>query len=462
MDEMAEWDREGIKIKLENAQIKGNISSQKAYLYKLILKAMRAFHAESNGIFAAKELLLDADFLFQKGQYQASLSLLKKAQSDPSMQSSPLVQLEVLEKESELLMMLEKDGLPEIQEKIQRTRAMWLERLHFEEKITEAYWAAFALHRKYGNLVQEPQKTLVQPHWAVLATVPAEQALTPLARIRYRYLCWLRAQSSGNKTETLKASQQLLAAWDAEPILRAEFPSRYRMALANHLATLFSVEQFEDFPEILKKLKATPATNMDDEGEVFQNVALYELLFYMNAGQLAQAESVIPSIRQGLERFSHKINKSRELTFRFNIAVLYFFREKWSESLKWINSIMNDKPSGHRKDVQDAARIFELALHFELGHWDLLEHKIRSTLRYFKSDHKMADYGKKVAHFLKQILSSPDPLLAIRSTSDLLEQLELEAHSSPLPSWLEITLWLRSHQQRLPLAEVLQAFREKK
>lgn len=462
LDEMEGFDGDVLKAKLDAAAIKGNISSQKAYLYKLILKAMRAFHAESNGIFAAKELLLDAEFLFQKGQYLGSKSLLKKAQSDPSMQSSPLVQLEVLEKESDLLMLLEKDGLPELLAEIQATRNLWLERLLVEEKITEAYWAAFALHRKFGSLAQEPQQSMAKPYWTILESVASDADLTPLARIRYRYLQWLKAQSIGNPDETLTASQHLLATWEAEPILRKEYPTRYRMALANHLATLFRVERFTDFPLILAKLKATPSTNLDDEGEVFQNVALYELLFYLNSANLAKAETVVPEIESGLERFQHKINKSRELTFRFNIAVLYFFRGRWSESLRWVNSILNDRPSGHRKDVQEVARVFELILHFELGHYDLVEHKIRSVIRYFRAETQVAHFAREVAAFLKDCLKATAPREALRSESGLHRALEAEARTSTVPGWLETTLWLRSHREGIPLETVLKRFIEEK
>lgn len=455
LDEMTEFDGDLLKAKLDAAAIKGNISSQKAYLYKLILKAMRAFHAESNGIFAAKELLLDAEFLFQKGQYSASKALLKKAQSDPSMQSSPLVQLEVLEKESDLLMLLEKDGLPELLAQIQETRDLWLNRLVAEEKLTSAYWAAFALHRKYGNLAQEPQKSLVAPYWLVLDSISSDHGLTPLARIRYRYLHWLKAQAKGTQPEILAASDTLLATWEEEPLLRKEYPTRYRMALANHLATLFRVERFADFPLVLEKLKSTPATNLDDEGEVFQNVALYELLFYLNSGNLAKAETLVPEIEAGLQKFDHKINKSRELTFRFNITVLYFFRSRWSESLRWVNSILNDRPSGHRKDVQDIARVFELILHFELGHHDLVEHKIRSVIRYFKTPTQVGQFARNIAAFLRDCLKAPAPREVLRGDSELYRTLAAEAHSSTVPGWLETTLWLRSHREALPLETVL-------
>lgn len=462
LDEMADYDGESLKAKLDIAEIKGNISSQKAYLYKLILKAMRAFHAESNGLFAAKELLLDAEFLFQKGQYQASKSLLKKAQSDPIMQSLPLVQLEVLEKESDLLVLLEKDGLPELMAEIQGARNKWLEQLKLEERITEAYWAAFALHRKYGGLSQEPQKSLVAPHWKVLDSISTDHDLTPIARIRFRYLHWLRAQSLGGNEQVLQASENLLAGWEMEPTLPKEFPTRYRQALANHLATLFRVERFEEFPKVLQKLKATPPANLDDEGEVFQNVALYELLFYMNSCQLAHAEKVVPEIEAGLAQFSHKINKSRELTFRFNIAVVFLFRQKWSDALRWVNSILNDRPSGHRKDVQEVARVLEMILHFELGHWDLVEHKIRSVIRHFRGDSSMDRFARDVATYLRDILKRPNPVEALRSDAPLHQTLEAEAGSSTVPGWLEITLWLRFHRQNRPFEAVLQDFFQKK
>ena len=137
-------------------------------------------------------------------------------------------------------------------------------------------------------------------------------------------------------------------------------------------------------PALISKIKAIPDTTFDRAAENFQNTSLWELIYHFNTGDLEAAIATVPEIEAGLERYKGKVNEARRLTLLFNTAMVFFMAERPSDCLRFINRILDTGPIPHRRDIQRAARRFQLLLHLELGNFDLLEYLLRSAIRYFK------------------------------------------------------------------------------
>jgi hypothetical protein len=61
----------------------------------------------------------------------------------------------------------------------------------------------------------------------------------------------------------------------------------------------------------------------------------------------------------------------------------YFGCGNYSESLKWLNIIIN-KDEELRRDLRIESRLLFLIIHYELRNFDLLEYAVKSTYRYLR------------------------------------------------------------------------------
>jgi tetratricopeptide (TPR) repeat protein len=238
----------------------------------------------------------------------------------------------------------------------------------------------------------------------------------------------------------------MVAAWEENPTMIRLFTRQYRLDLANQLGADGAKMDFSQFPEALAKLHELPTSSRDDEGEVFQNVAFFELLYLLNSGQFEVARDRLPSIEEGLQQFSSKISQARQLAFRYNMMVLYFIMEDYRDALRILNIILHDERTEHRQDIQQVARLFLLIFHFELGNHDLLEYLFRSAHRFFYTRGSLGRFEKSVLNFLRKTANLPTGSAMFPAFRELLGELKAIMEDGAVrtpPGVEEIVFWLR-------------------
>jgi hypothetical protein len=153
---------------------------------------------------------------------------------------------------------------------------------------------------------------------------------------------------------------------EVNPEMIKEEGQLYKTTLANYLTRAHAYQDYSRFEEKLAILKKLPADNFYAEGEVFQNVYFVEHLYYINASRFEQAEALVPIIEQGLITYARKINRSRVLSFTYNIMVMYFLMHRFKEARIWSERLLDEK-SDIRQDMQTANRILYPIICYELG-----------------------------------------------------------------------------------------------
>ena len=75
------WDKQKQynEKKLNDLSFVKNLSAEKNYLYRLILKSLNAFHSKLNSKNKIYNWLQSVEILYHKGLYQQALKLTKKA-----------------------------------------------------------------------------------------------------------------------------------------------------------------------------------------------------------------------------------------------------------------------------------------------------------------------------------------------------------------------------------------------
>ena len=83
----------------------------------------------------------------------------------------------------------------------------------------------------------------------------------------------------------------------------------------------------------------------------------------------------------------------------------YLYQDKFSEALKWINSLLNDIDIDQSQEVYSSAEILNLFIHFELDNKDLVRYTLKSTKRFLKTRNKLFEYETLVLNFMQKTTS---------------------------------------------------------
>lgn len=230
---------------------------------------------------------------------------------------------------------------------------------------------------------------------------------------------------SGDPTRAYQVRLKQRLLWETNPDLIELRPADYKIVLSNYLVSAFNISNLHPFKEVLHKLKSLPTSSLNEEGEVFQNLCLLELLWHLNNNRHEEALAMVPEIMSGLEKYASKINDGRKLAILINVAILCFLTKKYSDCLDYINHIHSIKTT-HRQDIQIFASILELICHFELGNLVLLESLSRSIRRFLERNNRLFDYERQLFKLLRKVFqaSSYEVTLPLQQLMEYLKEVK--------------------------------------
>ena len=104
------YEEQLIKKKFRDQPFMNRFAAVKNYLHQLIIKSMRSFHSGSTIDIELKEMLIDIDFLYQKGLYQQCEKLHHKAERLALETDKKTRLLEILEWKAKLLQVMNKES----------------------------------------------------------------------------------------------------------------------------------------------------------------------------------------------------------------------------------------------------------------------------------------------------------------------------------------------------------------
>ncbi|MFK7798285.1 MAG: hypothetical protein AB8E82_12590, partial [Aureispira sp.] len=178
--------------------------------------------------------------------------------------------------------------------------------------------------------------------------------------------------------------------------------------MANYINNSLTCGQYELVYELIEKMERLQTITFDEEGEQFQNVYFYKQLYYLNAQQLDEAAKLLPAIEKGLEKYAQKVNPSRKMSFYYNSTITHFLLEHYSEAAVWLERILQTaKTHEPRKDVWRVARILEMAICYKLGHYEVLESRLRSVNRNKKLKEEMHVFEQVTLQYFKKLTGVP-------------------------------------------------------
>jgi len=96
------------------------------------------------------------------------------------------------------------------------------------------------------------------------------------------------------------------------------------------------------------------------------------------------AVNKVDTLATGLNQYESIMHKEYLMLFYFGFSYSYFGVGEYNKALHWLNKALNDNEGSLRQDFYSYIRLYNLAVHYELGNTGLLQYTIQSTTRYLQ------------------------------------------------------------------------------
>lgn len=449
LDSLDEYDEDRLRKKLKGASLTKFLSAEKGKLYSALMRAMRNYYSENSVDTRIYELMQEEVFLRGKGLNDLREKTLEKAEALARKFEKYTYLLEILLAQKVLITEFEEKRLTErVRQKLAEIEEV-VALQNTMARLTLMNSEIFIFSRSGIDLKNESNRQHLEMLADAVLSMEHKTHVSLRLRMKYHEALGFYFGFMGEREQCFKHSALALETLESNPDMMKEEGQTYKTALANYLTRAHAYRDYSKFEQRLATLKSLPADNFYAEGEVFQNVYFVEHLYYINAGRFEEAEALVPIIEKGLVTYERKINRSRVLSFTYNIMVMYFLMHRFKEARTWSERLLDEK-SDIRQDMQTANRILYPIICYELGKFDILDNITRASYRYLLSQQRLHEFERLVIRYLQTSPFTANEKEFIEKLEAFSAQLEAFKRSETFKQttgFEEVVLWIQSKKE---------------
>lgn len=463
IDRQKDYDEEAIKKQFGKKTFIKHFPSEKNHLYKLILKSLRAYHADNSISSVLKQEIKNIEILYKKALFKECNKFLVRAKKMAIQHEKFYYWFELISWEKQLLEEAyeagefgkDLDGLIKEEQDV-------IERLRNLAEYHVLYSRVNYVFRSGGYARNEEQQKTVDEISQNYLIKGKNTALSTRAATICYYIKGLCAATQRDYEESFKHFLRVKEILDDNPLIKKDLAKRYVRTLSNLLYCYIDHRDFTKSFSLIEKMrelnKQKGFNTIDVQVKVFTSSYIAELMIYDKMGEYEKGVSIVDDIVSGIEEFGDKINKEQEIVFYYNLAYTYFGSGEYNRALFWINKVMNDNEQYLRQDIYSFSRLFNLVIHFELGNYDLLEYIIKSTNRYLSKRKKSYESeGVILKHLRKlaRLANDPEDLKEqfARLKEDLATCLE-DPSEIVVMEYFDFAAWINGHLEGKSFADM--------
>jgi hypothetical protein len=121
--------------------------------------------------------------------------------------------------------------------------------------------------------------------------------------------------------------------------------------------------------------------------------------------------------------------------------------EEYKQALRWLVKANIAEHYNIRQDLECIGRIMEIVLHYELGKFDVMEYRIKSTYRFLASKQKMYQLERIILTSIRKLInvhSKEESLRFFRQLKKSLEPVVKDPLEEKFLVYFDIMSWLES------------------
>lgn len=443
------YDEERLKSENADALFVKNLPVYKTYLYNYILTRLSQYHNNSESARILEKLRF-AEVLSSKKLFDQAQKQLKSARKLSIRFHQDEVMPLIVKAEADLLRQKNKSDFKGLLQ-LNREKKEVLDSLQAINEYEQLFNEISDLQVKIQKAGSEAEKAALET-WRQnpLLNVPVEY-LPMQNRIVLLKSMAIYHFTKGAVKAASGFNKKILDLMDAEPDYTAKHPELYLSTLNNFIIDQLSLKNITAFEGGLQRLEQLP------ENPAFRSVEnigarmfyqRYLLMFnhYFSAKAFGKAMTQMPDFKNGFQQFDNQLRQHQKLTLNYLAGVLCFGAKKYEAAQNWIFPILQETKEDVVKEIFRYARLLNLLVHLELGHFQYLESLILSTQRSLTKQSVLGKSEKLVIQFLKKNISAATEKERRELKEELfahLDELRALPEEQRLFNYIPVMVWLQ-------------------
>ncbi|MGB1242537.1 MAG: hypothetical protein ACPG49_08450 [Chitinophagales bacterium] len=458
------YDETKLLKKIKNDRFVRHFSSEKNYLYKLLLKALNAYQSEHNVKIQIRSQLDSINLLFDKRLIQQGFQQLKKTKKMALKYEAYLALFKILDLEINFAHQFPKEKTQEIRKRNFKEKKDLLQLLRHSDEYREIYFQIMGFSRKKMTIVQSTQKTQLKQ---LLQSPILQKNLYPNSlTISHLYYSILKIGNDllGNKVEAYQNAQALLNSWEQHPQLQSENKPVYLITLQNHLVSCYLSQQWTAFKETIAKIRAIPTRSVNEAISAFEITYNAESVYLSEQNDFEGIHELHQEVAIKLKEYRKHLKVNALQLWYFNFAQFDFFVRNQNKTAldhlqDYFSLVANAKKTGRlRLDIHRKAQVLELLVHLELNNSLYLTSLLRNTKRYFQMTFDSYPFEKRIFLLVKELIDLP-PQIPLYKTAilykDCLLHLQKLKDEKEIKPFAYVLIWLESKVKGIPVQNIL-------
>ncbi|MCB0791069.1 MAG: hypothetical protein H6595_00780 [Flavobacteriales bacterium] len=463
IDKQKVYDEDALKEHFKGETFIRHFPSEKNHLYKLILKALRAYHSESTVSGLLKQEIKNIEILYEKALYKECNKLLHRAKRMARENEKFYYLFELLNWEKMLLEEAYESGefTKDLDALIEEEREV-IEKLRNLAAYHILYSKINYVFRSGGYVRSEEEHAMVEEIAQHPLIVGKNTALSHRAATICFYTQGFCAWAKRDWSMALAKFERVRTILDGNEQIKRDLQKRYIRTLhyiINAQIELGDHRAAQENIRAMRVLKDRPGfSGLHIAVQVFNASYLSELRLLDRVGEHGKAVALVEKVLEGMEEFASRIHKEHEIEFYYTLAIVHFGADEMNKALFWLNKVLNDTEPTLRQDIFTYARLFNLVVHYELGNYDLLEYIVRSTHRFLSKRHRAHDMENELIEHVKKLgrttsLQTKRELYA--SLYDRLRELMNDPNESLALKYFDFLSWARAKVEGISFSEAV-------
>lgn len=464
LDKADEYDEEKVLDKL-GAMQSSKFVNLKRHLYTQVLKSLRLIHENIESI-KVREQIDFAHILYSKGLYLQAFKLLQRVKEMLPEGGHDLLRLEIIEFQK----FIEERHITRSRKKQGKVQSLLNESENQEARVSNLILLSNLKIKIHGWYIETGHVRDAKDHYQVKEYFESELrkvrttdlSVTETIYLHQSYMWFYYILLDFEKCH--HHAELWVKAFDENPSHMKEDPVLYMRGLSYQLTSLYSMQDYDRYVHALQKFENYIKSHeqfFDVTGQIISFLYLYtaKINRHFLEGSFTKGLELVPEINRQIKRFGRFIDIHRIMVFNYKTAWLYLGSGQPAQSIEYLNKIINLQSAGHlRTDIQCYARLMLLMAHFELGHFNLLEHLVEQVGRFFS---KMRDLNEVQILLLNFFRNNHD-----RRKAELLHNLQalkkevIRLEKNPFEQrtfhHLDIIAWIDSRIEGKSVGEIVQ------
>lgn len=397
LSKIGEYDKEEVLARLQGVMTKKKLQDAETYLYKKLIATLKASYSKDSIDIQLHDLILEAQILSKKGLNELAIKTFAKAEKKAKEYHKNALLLEIAPQKAAAIVALNKTNVKadiDLTYEMARNAVIDLEQEMDYRHENIKLLTGFRTKTNNTEYARECYQRIERNGF------PKEG--TFFSKYYYYNILALSSRLQKNYDNAIKYQAKAIDIWSEHPKIVQKNLATYITQLANQVNYLICAKKYHKAEVVIRKIENLKPSNLDEEGEQFQNVYFQKQRLYLNQKNYEGSKQLVKNIEEGLKKYAKKINISRELTFLYTIGLTFWLMRDYVQALTWFEKIPNsNRFNEHRPDVVRSVHLLQLAIFYEVNSdrvIELIDNKLRAVRR-----REMSPFEDVLIDFFRQL-----------------------------------------------------------